>query len=100
MTKKKIPRGNRSVEVHQEDLMDADEIAEARDRPLNTSVAAITLSTLQKLSHQLFNKHEHLYVVSKSIRPSKGASRLNTANNTPESSKDVSPTTTFPANMR
>ena len=93
VTKKKIPRGNSRVEVRTEDLLMAEDLAKYAEKPtLKSSLANVGLPSSAYWKRLLFNSFPELYIVSRSITPSP----QNSANNSPESSQHVSPSSTFP----
>jgi hypothetical protein len=93
VTKKKIPRGNSRLEVRAEDLMMPEDLEKYKEKPtLKSSLANVGLPSTAYWKRLLFNSFPDLYIVSKSVTPSPG----NSANNSPENSQHVSPSTTFP----
>lgn len=92
VTKKKIPRGDRRLDIQIEDLLPPEDLAKFKDIPIQVNVANVGLSRFEQLQHTLFNSFEYLYIVSRSAKPTP----INTANNSAENSQHVSPATTFP----
>jgi hypothetical protein len=87
VTKKKIPRGNSRIEVRTEDLLMPEDLAKYAEKPtLKSSLANVGLPSTAYWKRLLFNSFPELYIVSRSI----------SANNSPESSQHVSPSSTFP----
>lgn len=93
VTKKKIPRGNSRLEVCTEDLLMPEDLKKYAEKPtLKSSLANVGLPSLAYWKRLLFNSYPELYIVSRSPTPSPASS----AENSPESSQHVSPSTTFP----
>lgn len=93
VTKKPIPRGNSRMEVCAEDLLMPEDLERYGDKPtLKSSLANVGLPSSAYWKRLLFNSFPELYIVSRSLTPSPAS----TANNSPESSQHVSPSTTIP----
>lgn len=95
VTRKPIPRGNSRLDISNEDLLLPDERERLATRlPPKVSVANVGLPTMAKWKHLILGSFAELYIVHRGHSPTPDSS----ANNSPESSQQISPASTFPTN--
>jgi len=96
VTKKKIPRSDRRLEIQIEDLLPPEDLQKFKDIPLQVNVANVGMGMKEHWQNKLFHTFDTLYIVSRSAKPTPINTANNTGNNSAETSQHVSPATTFP----